>query len=70
MKIGGRLIYYRGNNTPIGAYCKLMDLKFQINGMLLNLTQNQPTTIIMCFAGINGEALINQVSKDQIKKKG
>ena len=64
------VIYYGGNNTPIGVYCKFMDLRFQINKMLLNLTQNLPTTIIVCFAGINGEALINQVAMDQIEKRG
>ena len=47
-----------------------MDLKFQINGMFLNLTQNLPTTINVCFAGINGEALIKQVAMDKIKREG
>ena len=50
---GGWVIYYGDNNTPIGAYCKYMDLRFQINEMLLNLTQNLPTIIIVCFGGIN-----------------
>ena len=61
------VIYYGGNNTPIGAYGTFMDLRFQINRMLLK-TQNLPTTIIVCFASINGEALFNQVPMEQIKK--